>query len=155
MNEMNDAVALLPNHFESLEIAPSFFLTEGKTAWKDLCFLLSVKKGKSAKYQAEPRGDLIEYCRLWEIEDGSRLLERWVYHPDESVKLQLEKEFKRLKFIWKLDLDSVLECVETLWSASKNLETSKGCEPIRTLNEAEKLFGVFKCATSLETFTEM
>ena len=151
MNE-NDA-SLLLNHFESLGIQPSK-KTEGKTAWKYICLLLSRIKGKSAIDQAESRSNLIGYCRLWEIVTGPQLLDRWVYHPDEKVKLQLEKEFMRLKYIYKLDLEKVLECVATLWRQTENLETSKGREPIRTLDEAEELFGVFKSASFQKMLAE-
>ena len=54
---------------------------ESRTRWRSLCILLRHNKGRSEEYQAEPRNDLLDYCRLWEIIDGQELLWRGGLSP--------------------------------------------------------------------------
>ena len=90
--------------------------------------------------QTQPKPDLLDYLRLWNIMESQDLLMRWVYHPNPVVKVQLENEFLQLKYRYDMLLDDVLEGLTSLHIYACNSER-QGHDPFTTYEEAEEELG--------------
>lgn len=105
--------------------------------WEDICEPLR-EQGVSNEEQAAPQFDMLDYLKLWRIKDAIDIRHRWVYHPDEAVKCQLESELQEKMDTYDLFLDDVLECLEDLYRFTKLYE-----KPVATIDEAEEIKNVF------------
>lgn len=111
--------------------------------WDELCSRLRLLEKVSNEVQEAEQADLLDYLRVWKVLDARYIRERWVYHPNEAVKRQLEYQFRKYVFIYDLLFDDVYQCLEDLYHKVKRYEL-RNAVWIKTIDEAEKLFLVFE-----------
>ena len=59
------------------------------STWKSLCRTIS---DKTEEEQSAVRDDILGYFRLWNYPDSETFLERWISHPNESVRMDIFTE---------------------------------------------------------------
>ena len=92
------------------------------SVWETLCARL---KGKSVEEQSAPQKDLLDYFRLWEIQDKEEWHKRWINHPREEVRLQIFKAMKELTdtfFAYDVTLKEIMHTIAELWKDVKEYE---------------------------------
>ena len=110
------------------------------SVWETLCVRL---KEKSVEEQSAPQKDLLDYFRLWEIQDKEEWHKRWINHPREEVRLQIFKAMKELItdrfFPYDVTLEETMHVITELWKDVKEYERNyRGF--FRTLTQADNNF---------------
>ena len=110
------------------------------SVWESLCARL---KEKSVVEQSAPQKDLLDYFRLWEIQDKEEWHKRWINHPREEVRLQIFKAMKELItdrfFPYDVTLEETMHVITELWKDVKEFERNyRGF--FGTLTQADNYF---------------